>query len=327
MQIRPEAIKNILAVRNDRFGEFLLNIPSLRALRENFINARIILVVNPYVRELAEAIPFIDELIEWDRIKHFLLAKLQFIGLLRRKNIDMAIMLNPSKEFNILTYLAGIPIRVGYNRKCGFLLTHKIEDKKYLGRKHEVEYNLELVGLVGAKTQDKTLFLTIDNDVINNLLKDFNIENSDNLVALHPWTSDPIKQWPLKNFYALAKDLLKEPNIRIIVIGGKDEFAKSIEFCSDLGNNLINMTGRITLKQLSVLLKRCKLLISCDSGPMHLACAVGTPVLAIFRSDLPQKSSRRWGPWGGGHIVIEKNNLYDITPEEVFNKIKEVLNR
>jgi len=206
------------------------------------------------------------------------------------------------------------------------LLTHKIEDKKYLGQKHEVEYNLELVGLVGVITQDKTLSLNINSDIINNLLKELNIEE-DKLIAIHPFTSDPIKQWPLNSFRELVKRLAGESNIKIIIIGGKDELARSKELCSNLGNNLINITGRTTLRQLAALLNKCKLLISGDSGPVHLACAVDTRVLAIFRSDIPGKSSRRWGPWGKGHIVIERNNLCDITVDEVFNKIKEVLNK
>lgn len=326
MQIDHKTIKNILVVRNDRFGEFLLNIPAFRALKETFVNARIIAVVSPYVRELAERVPFIDEIIEWARAKHALTENFRFIKLLKRKDIDIAIMLNPSKVFNIFSYLAGIPVRVGYARKWDFLLTHKIEDKKYLGQKHEIEYNLELVHLIGAKTENKTLSLIIDND-INSLFEDFNIKDYDNLVALHPFTSDPIKQWPLDNFVELANKLICEPNIKLVTVGGKDELNSSIKFCRNLLGSPINMTAMTTLRQLAALLKRCKLLISGDSGPVHLACAVGIPVLAIFRGDIPGKSARRWGPWGEEHTVIEKNNLSDISVDEVFKKIKEKLNK
>ena len=326
MQIQAETVKNILAVRNDRFGEFLLNIPALRALKETFKNARLIAVVDYSVKELAERVTFIDEIIEWNQGKHPLSEKARFINLLKKKQIDISVMLNPAKVFNIFTYLAGIPIRVGYNRKWGFLLTHKMEDEKYLGQKHEIEYNLELVSLVGAKTQDKTLSISINGSIIDDLLKDAGIENNDNLVALHPWTSDPIKQWPLKNFCELTKRLVREQDMRVIIIGGKDELTKSMEFFKNIDSNLINLTARTALTQLAALLKRCKLLISGDSGPVHLACAVGTKVLAIFSNDIPGKSARRWGPWGKGHIIIEKENLSDITVAEVFDKVKGVLN-
>ncbi len=327
MQIQAKTIKNILVVRNDRFGEFLLNIPALRALKETFSDARLIAVVDPYTKELAESVLFIDEIIEWGRQGHSLSEKLQLIKLLKRKCIDMAVMLNPSKELNIITSLANIPIRVGYDRKWGFLLTHKIKDKKHLGEKHEIEYNLELVSLIGAKTQDLTLSLSIDDREIDVLSKDFNIKNCNNLIALHPWTSDPIKQWPLENFCELAKRLVREQDIKVVIIGGKDELTKGREFLRALDGDLINLTGRTTLRQLAAVLKKCKLLISGDSGPVHLACAVGTKVLAIFRNDIPGKSALRWGPWGRGHIIIEKGKLCDITVAEVFDKVKEVLDR
>lgn len=317
MQINPRVIKNILVVRNDRFGELLLNIPAMRALKETFTDAKLIAVVSPYVKELAGAIPFIDEIIEWQDKKHSLLQSLKLLGLFKKKNIDMAIMLNPSKEFNILTFLAGIPIRVGYDRKYGFLLTLKMKDEKYLGERHEVEHNLDLVRLVGAQTKESSLSLKIDD----------NISIPDNSVAIHPFTSDPIKQWPLENFRELAKKISQYYNFKVIIIGGSDVPNEVKESFNSLGENLINMTGKTTLMQLGALLKKCRVLISADSGPVHLASAVGTPVLAIFRNDIRGKCAKRWGPWGKGHMLIEKQGLSDLKVEEVFEKFKEMVNK
>lgn len=327
MQIDSRVINNILVVRNDRFGEFLLIMPALRALKETFTNARVIAVVKPFVKELAENIPFIDEIIEWDQTKHSLSDKLRFIKLLRKKKIDIAVMLNPSKGFNIFSYLAGIPVRLGYDRKWGFLLTHKMKDRKYLGERHEAEYNLELVSLIGAVTQDKSLIFPIDDRRINDLCADFNITGYDNLIALHPWTSDPAKQWPLDSFRKLTERLIKELDLTVLIVGGKEELIKSKELFKGIDANLINLTGKTTLIQLGALLKKCKMIISGDSGPVHLASAVGTKVLAIFRNDITGKSSRRWGPWDSGHLVIEKNRLCDISVAEVFDKAQEALNR
>jgi len=327
MQIDAKAIKNILVFRNDRFGEFLLNIPALRALKETFINASLIAVVNSSLKDLAENIPFIDEVIEWDQGAHPLSEKASFINLLRKKKIDIAVMLNPAKDFNIYAYLAAIPVRVGYNRKWGFLLTRKMQDKKHLGERHEIEYNLELVSLIGAETLDKSLTLPLDERTVDILSADFNIKDTRNLVALHPWTSDPLKQWPYEKFRELAERLIKEQGIPVVIIGGKDELSKSKEFFRDIDDNLINLTGRTTLMQLAAVLKKCKLLISGDSGPAHLASAVGTRVLAVFRNDISAKSARRWGPCGEGHIVMEKDNLSDITVTEVLDKAREALNK
>jgi len=317
-------IKNILVLRNDRFGEFLLIIPTLRALKETFTNAKLIAVVNPYVKELAECVPFIDEIITWDRQRQALIEKLRLIKLLRGKNIDMALMLNPSKEFNISSWLAGIPIRAGYDRKWGFLLTHKIKDKKYLGQKHEIAYNLELAGIVGAKTEDKTLSLSIEKGIINTLPQAHLFENCANLVALNPWTSDPIKQWPISNFRELALKLIKKLDLKVVIIGSAEESSKSREFF-DNHNNLFNLTGKTTLRQLAAVLSKCKLLISCDSGPVHLAGCVGIPVIAIFRNDLPGKTALRWGPVSDESVVIERRSLNDITVEEVFLKSEDIL--
>ncbi len=315
MQPNFKTVKNILVVRNDRFGEFLLNIPALRALKETFINAKLIAMVDPYVKELAAGIPFIDEVISWQAKRHSLTETLKLIRSLRKKHFDIAVVLNPSKELHMITTLAGIPVRVGYNRKWGRLLTHRIEDKKYLGDKHEIEYNLQLVGLIGAKTENLALSLNVNNDIIE----------QESIIAIHPWTSDPLKQWPLDNFYALAKKLTEIPGLKIIIVGGRQEEEKSIRLLKGLENRVVNLTGKTSLLQLAAVLKKCKLLISADSGPVHLACSVGTPVLAIFRNDIPGKGPARWGPRGKNSFVIAKNSLEDIKVEEVLEKAKDIL--
>ena len=318
------AIKNILAVRNDRFGEFLLNIPAFRALKKSYAGAKLTLLVNPCVQELARCIDFVDEVIAWENTRHKFSQIYRFSRDLKARDFDLCVIFNPSKELNIISFLAGIPIRIGYNRKWVFLLTKKTEDKKYLGQKHEIEYNLELLNLIGIQSEDKTLSLKIDDGIIEGL---FGIENRGDLLALHPWTSDPVKQWPIQNFRKLAQRLVKEFNKKAIIIGGKEELDKSVEYFSDLGTDATNITGKTTLIQLAAVLKKCKLLISGDSGPVHLASCVGTPVIAIFRSDIPAKSAKRWGPWGKGHSIIEKPELADITVDEVLDKVREVINK
>jgi ADP-heptose:LPS heptosyltransferase len=325
-QIMPERVKNILCVRNDRFGEFLLNIPAFRALKETFSGARLTVVIDPYIKDLAQSIPFIDDVIFLPAKANCTFGrKLQLIGSFRKKKFDMALMLNPSKDFNIFTYLSGIPIRVGYARKWSFLLTHKMQDTKHLGDRHEVECNLELAGLVGASTEDKTLSLAVDDAIINSLYAEQGIKSSDVLVALHPWTSDPVKQWPKDNFRRLAGMLLENKDVKVVIVGGKEEVSGSGELFKEFSTNpnFLDLTGRTTFKQLAAILKKAKLLISGDSGPVHLGSAVGCKVIAIFRSDLAGKTSKRWGPWGAGHRVIEGDDLSKIKVEEVYRKAME----
>jgi len=317
-------VKKILVVRNDRFGEFLLNIPAMRALKETFPEAKVIAVIDHKTRELAENISYIDGVIEWGTRKHSFREKLKLIRILKKIKFDAALMLNPSRDLNITTYLSGIPLRAGYDRKLGFLLNKRMKDKKYLGEKHEVEYNLELVGLVGAKTNDTTLSLKNNGKAID-IFSRLGIDISADFITIHPWTSDPVKQWPVENFVELSKRLAKELGKRVLVVGGKEEEARGLGYFSDLCNDISNITGKTSLMDLAAVLKKSRLLISGDSGPVHLASAVGTPVLAIFRNDLAGKTAKRWGPWGDGHSVIEKNNFSEITVDEVFNKAKEML--
>lgn len=304
MKQRP--IKKILALRNDRFGELLLNIPALRALKEKYPDASLILAVSPDNRELAGCIEYADRVAVWD--DHFRRG-------LRKQGFDICVVLNPTKEAHWETFFAGIPIRVGYNRKWGFLLTRKMADNKALGLKHEVEYNLELAGLAGGATSDKSIRL--------GRLPGQNNPAYTGAIAIHPYTSDPLKEWGPGRFRELAARVSDELGLRVLIVGKEDgSGGRGFERA---GNNIVDLVNMTSLVELAQVLKQCELLVTCDSGPMHLAAAVGTPVVALFRNDLPGKTARRWGPWGEGHIIIEKGKLTDISVEEVMQQLKDLL--
>lgn len=303
--VLKEMIKNILVLRTDRFGEFLLNIPVLRALKELYPQALLTLAVNREVAELANCIEYADRVVVWDEI---------FRKQLRKQRFDISVVLNPTKEAHWAIFISGIPTRVGYDRKWGILLTHRMPDKKDLGLKHEVESNLELAGLIGAKTTDKSIYLR--------KLPECNNSVYAGSIAIHPYTSDKLKQWEFANFQLLAKKILDELGLRIVIVGRDESKDNSLGKGSQLVTDLVNKTSLVELAQV---LKQCKILVTCDSGPMHLAASVGTPVIALFRNDLAGKTSKRWGPWGNGHIVISKSSLNDISVDEVFNRIKGLL--
>jgi heptosyltransferase-2 len=327
-ELKRENVRNILAVRNDRFGEFLLNIPAFRALKETFVNARLTVVVQPYVSPLAACVPYLDEVIEWGAHPRSLRTKWGFIGALRAKHFDIAVMLNPSKEFNIYTFLSGIPYRIGYARKWPFLLTRTIPDEKHLAKMHEVEYNLQIVSVAGAHTRDASLFLFVPEVTPDFLRTEYGIGEEGPIIAVHPFTSDPVKQWPLERFVQLAETLVREMPVTVAIIGGKEESVRSREiFGSIAGKRIIDLTGKTGLVGLAGLLKRCSLLISGDSGPVHLACCVKTPVIVLFRNDLPGKTPQRWGPWGRGNAVIERDKLEKITVNEVIENIKNQISK
>ena len=304
-------IKNILAIRNDRFGEFLLNIPAFRALKEAYPDAKLTLAVNPVVKELAECIEYSDEVAVWD--DHFKKS-------LKKRKFDLVVVFNPTKEAHWLSFRAGIPKRVGYNRKWGILLTHKIPDNKNLGLKHEVEYNLDLVGLITGNNREIASSCFVSLAVPRNDKYEFLAQ----AIAIHPFTSDPVKQWPVERFIELAKKITLEMKAKVVLVGKTEDRGLLPKGTPPQG--VIDLVNQTSLVELTQILKQCRLLISCDSGPMHLAAAVGTPVIALFRNDLAGKTAQRWGPWGQGHTVIEKASLADIRVEEVLEAMKKIIN-
>lgn len=189
-------INNIFVIRNDRFGEFLLIIPVLRALKEKYPQARLTLAVSLVVRELAGTVDCVDEVVVWDKIRKEL----------RKHKFDLCVVLNPTKEAHWAVFWAGIPVRVGYDRKWGFLLTHKMKDTKHLGNRHEVDCNLELVGLIGAKNKE----IASSGCALLAMTPIDKYEFLAGAIAIHPFTSDPVKQWPLERFVELAKRIMED---------------------------------------------------------------------------------------------------------------------
>lgn len=299
-------IKNILAIRSDRLGEFLLTIPALQFLKDTYKDAKLFLAVNKDIKEIAELVECVDSVLVWDNIKNNL----------RRFKFDICVIFNPIKEAHIRIFLASIPIRVGYNRKWGFLLTHKIEDTKYLSNRHEIICNLELVKLLNPDYE-----MPFKRDYIFRLRVPYNEKYKflEKAIAIHPFTSDKIKDWGFKKFLELGEKIVNELKVKVVFVGKTD---KDLEDLKDK-NFFINLVNKTTLVDLACVLKFCRLLITPDSGPMHLASVIGTPVIALFRNDLIGKTSKRWGPFGKENVVIEKDNLNNIKVDEVFEKVKE----
>ncbi|MEW6171017.1 MAG: glycosyltransferase family 9 protein [Candidatus Omnitrophota bacterium] len=320
-----------MAIRTDRMGDVLQVLPSIHALKETFPYSEITTMINHGVSDLIRGNPEIKDIFIYDSINYKgIYGNLKLIFSLRKQHFDMVIIFNPQKKFHIISFLAGIKKRIGYDRKLGFLLTHKIKDLKYLGLKHEIEYNLDLVRLIGADTKDKSIILYPDESCkerIENLFKEFNLKKDDTIIALHPWTSNPEKKWPLENFKTLIDKILEENLGKIVIIGGKEEKQESQDFCLNFGQKIINFTDKLTLKELVYFFKYVKVLVTNDSGPMHIASGVSVSTVALFRLKPEGVGPKRWGPQGEKHIVLAKESIFDIKVEEVFSAIKKILKR
>jgi lipopolysaccharide heptosyltransferase II len=316
----------ILVIRTDRIGEVLLSTPIATALKEKWPKAKISMMVRPEVRQLVEGNPYLDEVIEYggegSRVKgQGLKEAVRLKKIFKEKRFDIAVIVNPKKEFHAAAFLARIPVRVGFDRKWGFLLTHKVKDLKYLAEKHEVEYNLDLVRALGIEPKDKRPVLAVSDSA--GCLQEASLlgATGKHIIAIHPCTSNPLKQWPEESFARLG-DLLVENGYNIVVVSGLSEVKIARDVINRMGHKPIDLTGKVSLKELAVLFKSCEFLVSNDSGPVHIAAAVGTRVIALFGQRDPGGKPTRWRPYGEGHIVIAKENIEDITPEEVAKVIK-----
>ncbi len=304
-------LERILVVRTDRIGDVLLSTPVIKALRENYPHAYIAVMVSPYSKDIVEGNPYLDEVIIYDKEgKHRSWRRtLKFARNLKKKRFDLALVLHPTNRVHLITLLAAIPRRVGYDRKLGFLLTDRIVHLKHLGEKHELEYTLDLLRYVGIEPQDKNPFMPIREDSerwADKILRDEEVGQSDKLLALHPGASCPSKIWPYQRFAEVADKLNQKYGFKILVLAGPKELGLAEKLISHMQAKAVNLAGRTSVSQLASILKRCRLFISNDSGPVHIASAVGVPVISIFGRGQEGLSPQRWGSLGLKDKILHK---------------------
>lgn len=299
----PEDIKRILIARTDRVGDVLLSTPVIRAVRQRYPHAYIAMMVSPLTKEILEGNPYLDEVIIYDKDgKHKgWVRSLKFSQNLKKKRFDLAIILHPTNRVHLVTFLAGINRRVGYDRKLGFLLTDRLKHTKQLGQKHELEYNLDVIRYLGIEADEKSLLMPLKQESeqwIEELLKEKEIDRNHKLIAIHPGASCPSKIWPNDRFAAVADRLVVKYAAQIIIVAGPKDTVLANKILHHMHQAAVNLAGKTSLSQLASLLKRCDLFISNDSGPVHIASALGVPVISIFGRKQAGLGPRRWGPLG-----------------------------
>lgn len=308
--------KNILIVRTDRIGDVVLTTPAIKAVRNNFPDAKITVLLSPVTLDLLQGVDFVDDFIVDDRqgVNSGNKGFLKLAQQLRSQNFDLAINYHTKKRTNLLCFMAGIPYRLGYkNDKFGFLLSHPIEDNRHLGETHEAQYCLDLLGDIGIESNDLTLEIRVRPESerwIDNFLELNSIKVGSPMVVIHPAASDPAKQWPKEHFVELINRIAqRSDNIQFLVIGTRENRELSEFIVREVRAKALEMAGLISLSQLVSLLKRVDLMVSNDSGPVHVAAAVNTPVVSIFTRNQPGINPQRWQPLGEkSRIVTVKYN-------------------
>ncbi|MBI2870085.1 MAG: glycosyltransferase family 9 protein [Candidatus Omnitrophica bacterium] len=310
---RPDDIKRILVVRTDRIGDVVLSTPVLKVLREELPQAHIAFLTGPATKEVLYHNPHIDELIVYDKTgaERSWRGTLRFGLELRRKGFDTALILHTTNRAVWLAVLAGIPRRIGYARRLGRLLTHRLSYAKPEGKKHEVDYNFDLVRLLGVDRSSRELVWIVDpaeDEAMTRRLAEAGIAGEE-LIAVHPDASHVSKRWPLSKYVVLCMRLLAEGGVRrrLVLIAGPSGRHLTQAIAREAGERALDWGGRLNLRELGALLKRSSFLVSNDSGPVHIAGAVGTPVVAIFGRTQPGLSKVRWGPVGERDIILQND--------------------
>jgi len=303
---------NILLTRTDRIGDVVLSTPAIKAVREKFPDAYIAFMVRPYAKDIVKGNPSLDEVIIYDKYgkEKSLLNTVKFALGLRKKRFDLAIMLHPTNRVHMISYLAGIPKRVGFEKKMSFFLTKKVPHLKQEGKKHELEYTLDLLRSIDIEVKDKELFVPIhENDIesVEKILDECHVGKEVPLIAVNPSASCSSKRWPPLHFADLADKLADKYKARIIIVSDNANRKFSDGVAEYMKHMPVNLTGRTTVGGLAALLSKCNLFISNDSGPVHIACAVGTPVISIFGRRDPGLSPKRWAPTSRKSAVFHKD--------------------
>ncbi|MDP3803953.1 MAG: lipopolysaccharide heptosyltransferase II [Candidatus Omnitrophota bacterium] len=304
-------MNRILVVRLDRIGDVLLSTPVIKNLRDAYPDSYIAFMVRPYARSIVQGNPYLNDVIVYDKKgeEKSLLGNLKFIYYLKQKRFNAAIILHPTNRTHMITFLAGIPSRVGYDKKWGFLLTKRIPHTKQFGLKHEIDYTLDILRYIAIEPKDRMLYMPLDRASerkVQDIFNENGIRDSDFCIAINPGASCASKRWPVMNFARTADSLAKTYNAKIIIIASVQDKIFADEAASVMSKPCVNLAGKTGIGDVVSVLGRVKLFISNDSGPVHIACAVGTPVISIFGRSDRGLSPERWGPSGACDIALHK---------------------
>lgn len=324
---------NILIVRTDRIGDVVLTTPSIKALRQAYPAARISILVAAATYDLVKGNPYVDEVLVDDRQGRHkgLLGFLRLAGELRLKRFDLAVIFHTKRRYNSACWLAGISYRLGYkNNKFGFLLTHPLKDIRPQGTKHEAEYCMDVLKAIGIENNDLDIFVPLQKEAegwMSHWMQENNLKPHE-FIVVHPGASDPAKCWHAGNFASLMDRLAERYALKIVLIGS----AQTVSAADDILRRtqrrfqFLDLTGKTTLAQTVSLLRRARLLISNDSGPVHLAAGVGSSVISLFLRDQPGINAKRWKPLGSKSFILSMAGG-PISVEEVMELTQQIFQR
>lgn len=343
------SIKKILVFKLDHIGDVLMTTPALNTLKSRYPEASLTIVVGSWSRDILKDNPDVDEILLYDAYwfnrninKKFNIRKTwDFIKELRKRRFDIFYSLRGDFIGILMGSLLKIPVRIGFNNGGGgFLLTRPITPIENI---HQVEQFLYAVGDNDTKSRsqkNKTMRIIIsepERRFRDAFLKQYNGKNG-RFVGFHIGAGYPSKLWTPEKYGILIKRLYDEFGIHSILVGGEEDRAIAKKIESIIRNtDSIDCIGKANIKETAALIEKCRLFIGNDSALVHIAAAIGIPVIVIFSA---ANNPINWKPFGSDIACItkdvqckhcEKFDCIDskctrmITVDEVYEKAKEIL--
>lgn len=306
---------NRIVVRGTNWvGDAVMTIPALRQLRRLFPDAHLTLATRSWAKGLFQDVGFIDDLMVHEGTG--LRSVVQQVREWRRRNFDLAVVLPNSLETALVASLARVPLRIGYatdGRQR--LLTHPLDLPESRSSQHEVFHYLNIIARLEWLVNREQSFLNSQPDASLEVseprkvaarkilrakgIKGFpGITDGAPLIALCPGsTNSRAKRWPADRYAALADRLIDEYAADVLLVGSAAEEGVSFEVLREMRNSPIVLTGKTDLSELVAVLSLVDLLVTNDTGPAHIAAALGRPTLVIFGPTNPL-TTRPFSPFG-----------------------------
>jgi len=321
--------RHLLCVRLDAMGDVLMTAPALRALREGTPERRVTLLTSPSGAEAAALIPAVDEVIVYEApwMKTPALrtrpgVDLAMVDQLARGKFDAAVIFtvysqNPLPSA-LFCYLAGIPLRLAHCRENPYhLLTDWVAEPEPLTcLRHEVRRQLDLVSTVGCRLDDERISIAVPErarDRMDAWLGARGLDATCPWVVIHPGSTAPSRRYPPESFSVVARRLVRDHGLPVVFTGGLAEVETIEQIRLGMGDApSLSAAGELNLGELAALIARARLLVSNNTGPVHVAAAVGTPLVDLYALTNPQHT-----PWGIPHRVLN----HDVTCKYCYKSV------
>lgn len=314
-------LTKILVIDVAGIGDLMLAVPAIRALRKGYPSSYIAVLTSPRCVDILKGCPYINDI--------FTLKSLIY---LRKMRFDIAVNLYQLFSFlgaiKIMWLLRFIKPKITAGRntdgKGNFFMFKVADSLNNLTYRHEVEITLDLVTLIGAKLDGTHLELWLDKyeqGKADALLEVYGIQQNI-LVGLNPGSYQSPKRWDVKHFAKVGKYIIDRYNAAILIFGDCKDKLIADRLSSNINNRCIVLAGKLNLKYTAAIISRCRLFITNDTGLMHIAVALGVPVIAIFGPSNPD----RFGPYDrtdGKYIVIRKgDDINAVKAEDVIEAVE-----